>query len=72
MIDKGQATTIIISIIGAFAAAIVADPSVLQPIMGNEAYIRYIGVIIIILGIISNINYPRNEAPLEEAPDILA
>lgn len=59
--DNGKISTIIISILTAFAAAIIADPQILGQ-MGVPA--QYIAVLALIVGIIYNALYPRN--PVEQ------
>ena len=57
--DNGRISTIIISILAAFAAAIIADPAILGQ-MGIPA--QYISVVALVIGIIYNAMYPRNPA----------
>jgi uncharacterized membrane protein len=63
--DNGKVSTIIISILAAFAAAIIADPTILGQ-MGIPA--QYISVVALVIGIIYNALYPRNPTPAVEAP----
>ena len=64
LIDNGKISTIIISILTAFAAAIIADPQILGQI-GVPA--QYIAVLAMVIGIIYNALYPRNPTPAVEA-----
>ena len=56
--DNGKISTIIISIAGAILAAMIADPTLLQTLMGSY-YIQYGAVILTVLIIIYNALYPR-------------
>jgi hypothetical protein len=69
-IDNGKISTILISIFGIFAAAIIADPSLLGQ-FGVPA--QYISVIIGILIVIYNAVFPRtSEAEPVESEDNIA
>ena len=57
MIDNGKLSTIIISILTAFAAAVIADPTILGQ-FGIPA--QYISSIALVIAIIYNALYPRN------------
>jgi uncharacterized membrane protein len=56
LIDNGKISTIVISILTAFAAAVIADPSLLGQ-FGVPA--QYITVVALIVSIIYNALYPR-------------
>ena len=56
-LNNGSISTIIISILAAFAAAIIADPSLLGQI-GVPA--QYITVIVLVISIVYNALFPRN------------
>ena len=63
MIDNGKLSTIIISILTAFAAAVIADPTILGQ-FGIPA--QYISSIALVIAIIYNAIYPRNtQTPIE-------
>lgn len=61
-IDNGKSSTIVISILAAFAAAIIADPNILTQ-LGVPG--QYIAIIALIIGIIYNAVFPRNPTPVE-------
>ncbi|OPY20962.1 MAG: hypothetical protein A4E26_01737 [Methanobacterium sp. PtaU1.Bin097] len=62
MIDNGKISTIVISILTAFAAAIIADPSLLGQ-FGVPA--QYITVVALIVSIIYNAIFPRQPVDSE-------
>lgn len=59
MIDNGKISTIIISLIGALLAYILANPTVLEQLMGNT-YLQYGAFVIVLISIVYNALYPRN------------
>ena len=59
MVDNGRISTILISIFGIFAAAIIADPSILG---GFGVPAQYTAVIIGIIVVFYNALFPRNPA----------
>lgn len=63
LIDNGKISTIAISILTAFAAAVIADPSLLGQ-FGVPA--QYITVVALVVSIVYNALYPRQPAEQEE------
>ena len=63
MIDNGKISTILISIFGIFAAAIIADPSLLG---GFGVPAQYTAVIVGILLVLYNALFPRNPSVTPE------
>ncbi len=63
LIDNGKISTIVISILTAFAAAVIADPSLLGQ-FGVPA--QYITVVALVVSIVYNALYPRQPAEQEE------
>ena len=66
MIDNGKISTILISLFGIFAAAIIADPSLLG---GFGVPAQYTAVIVGVLLVFYNALFPRNPsaAPVDAA-----
>jgi hypothetical protein len=62
MIDNGKLSTILISVLTAFAAAIIADPNLLGQ-FGVPA--QYITVVALVVSIVYNALYPRQPAEQE-------
>jgi hypothetical protein len=62
-LDNGKISTIIISILAAFAAAIIADPTILNTL---GVPVQYITVVVLVISIIYNALFPRNPAPTEQ------
>lgn len=63
MVDNGKLSTIAISILTAFAAAVIADPNILGQ-FGVPA--QYISSIALLIAIIYNALYPRPQPPTPE------
>mgnify|MGYP005850599217 CR=1 len=62
--DNGKISTILITISGAILAAIIADPTLLQSLMGNY-FTQYGAVVLVIIIAIYNAMFPRNIAAEE-------
>lgn len=62
-VNNGNISTIVISILTAFSAAIIADPTLLGQ-FGVPA--QYITVVALIVSIVYNALYPRQPAEQEE------
>ena len=62
-LNNGSISTIIISILAAFAAAIIADPSILGT-LGVPA--QYATVVVLVISIVYNALFPRNAAVQEQ------
>jgi hypothetical protein len=61
MVDHGKLSTILITIVGALTAAIIADPYILQTLLGSE-YTKYGAAILAIIVTIYNAYFPLNPA----------
>jgi ABC-type Fe3+-siderophore transport system permease subunit len=57
--DNGKISTILITLAGVLLAAVIANPTILESLMG-EYYIRYGAAVLAILIAIYNAYYPRN------------
>jgi hypothetical protein len=64
--NNGQISTILVTLIGAILAVVIADPSILQAIMGNS-FAQYGAAVIAILIAIYNAYYPRNPGEAVDA-----
>lgn len=67
MIDNGKVSTILITITGAILAAVIAQPTLLQPVLG-EYYVQYSAIILVVLVAVYNVIYPRNPVNEESEP----
>jgi hypothetical protein len=59
MVDNGKISTIAITIVGAILAVVIADPSILQALLGNS-YAQYGVALLAILIAVYNAYFPRN------------
>ena len=62
-INNGQLSTILVTIIGAIFAVVIANPIILQAIMGST-YIQYGAAVLALLIAIYNALYPRNPSAI--------
>lgn len=67
MVDQGKISTYAISLFGVILAYIIANPSILEQLMGTY-YIQYGAVIITLLTVVYNYLYPRNTPETVEEP----
>ena len=66
MVDQGKISTYLISIAGVVLAYVIANPSIIEQLMGSALYIQYGTVIITLLVVVYNYLYPRNPETVEE------
>ena len=59
MIDNGKLSTILVTLVGVILAVVIAQPAILQAILGNS-YAQYGAAVIAILIAIYNAYYPRS------------
>ena len=59
--DNGQISTVLISIAGAVLALFIAQPALLQTLMGSY-FVQYGAFVLAILAVIYNVLFPRNPA----------
>jgi len=64
--DQGKVSTYIISIVGVIFAYVIANPQIVEQLMGSAFYAQYGAALIALLVVIYNFMYPRNPEPVEE------
>ena len=68
MVDQGKISTYLITIAGIVFAYVIANPSIIEQLMGTALYAQYGAVIITLLAVVYNYLYPRNPAEVVEEP----
>lgn len=64
--DQGKVSTYLISLAGIIFAYVIANPSIIEQLMGSALYAQYGAALIALLVVIYNFAYPREQVQVEE------
>lgn len=64
--DQGKVSTYLISLAGIIFAYVIANPAIIEQLMGSALYAQYGAALIALLVVIYNFAYPREQVQVEE------
>ena len=66
MVDNGKISTYVITLAGVIFAYVIANPEIIEQLMGSALYAQYGAALIALLVVIYNFAYPREPVQVEE------
>lgn len=65
MVDNGRISTYLVTLAGVVFAYVIANPQIIEELMGAALYAQYGAALLALLVVIYNFAYPRQVEPVE-------